>query len=104
LTTASPPSHTSLSLHDALPIFYFLRVDPMTANTGSTVSSPESIGSRFRKNGPELKPDFIRPQVKSPVDQPSRSSAKAYARASGRSEEHTSELQSPDHLVCRLLL
>src|SRR5947208_6530225 len=26
------------------------------------------------------------------------------AYASRRSEEHTSELQSPDHLVCRLLL
>src|SRR5207244_8396038 len=26
------------------------------------------------------------------------------AASSGRSEEHTSELQSPDHLVCRLLL
>src|SRR5260363_311312 len=26
------------------------------------------------------------------------------AYGSGRSEEHTSELQSPDHLVCRLLL
>src|SRR5438552_8975308 len=25
-------------------------------------------------------------------------------KAVGRSEEHTSELQSPDHLVCRLLL
>src|SRR5258708_10698214 len=25
-------------------------------------------------------------------------------RRRGRSEEHTSELQSPDHLVCRLLL
>src|SRR5207244_8319127 len=25
-------------------------------------------------------------------------------REAGRSEEHTSELQSPDHLVCRLLL
>src|SRR5258708_23752079 len=25
-------------------------------------------------------------------------------RAGNRSEEHTSELQSPDHLVCRLLL
>src|SRR5947208_12524642 len=25
-------------------------------------------------------------------------------RLKGRSEEHTSELQSPDHLVCRLLL
>src|SRR5258708_15609117 len=27
-----------------------------------------------------------------------------YSRVSSRSEEHTSELQSPDHLVCRLLL
>src|SRR5438552_10091407 len=26
------------------------------------------------------------------------------SRAGDRSEEHTSELQSPDHLVCRLLL
>src|SRR5258708_10081414 len=26
------------------------------------------------------------------------------SRSSSRSEEHTSELQSPDHLVCRLLL
>src|SRR5258708_28727743 len=28
----------------------------------------------------------------------------ACTKASSRSEEHTSELQSPDHLVCRLLL
>src|SRR5207244_5508313 len=28
----------------------------------------------------------------------------ALARHQERSEEHTSELQSPDHLVCRLLL
>src|SRR5258708_22546023 len=27
-----------------------------------------------------------------------------WAASDGRSEEHTSELQSPDHLVCRLLL
>src|SRR5258708_37865450 len=27
-----------------------------------------------------------------------------HANFRGRSEEHTSELQSPDHLVCRLLL
>src|SRR5207244_13639249 len=42
-----------------------------------------------------------------------RSTATAYTSAtrcsrrgttSSRSEEHTSELQSPDHLVCRLLL
>src|SRR5207244_13420599 len=29
--------------------------------------------------------------------------ARAQAHVSSRSEEHTSELQSPDHLVCRLL-
>src|SRR5207244_11262683 len=34
-----------------------------------------------------LKPEFMHP-----------------GRAVQRSEEHTSELQSPDHLVCRLLL
>src|SRR5207244_4971940 len=31
-------------------------------------------------------------------------SGDAHADGQGRSEEHTSELQSPDHLVCRLLL
>src|SRR5258708_11496354 len=36
---------------------------------------------------------------------PRRGSRKvASARRPTRSEEHTSELQSPDHLVCRLLL
>src|SRR5258708_29562543 len=33
-----------------------------------------------------------------------RSGRTAPARRRERSEEHTSELQSPDHLVCRLLL
>src|SRR5947208_4671765 len=38
---------------------------------------------------------------------PSRASSSAVSRPRplpARSEEHTSELQSPDHLVCRLLL
>src|SRR5258708_14305572 len=37
---------------------------------------------------------------------PSGAATRPYGRARGvgRSEEHTSELQSPDHLVCRLLL
>src|SRR5690348_17911912 len=34
----------------------------------------------------------------------SRTSAEPVARSRSRSEEHTSELQSPVHLVCRLLL
>src|SRR5947208_11571784 len=33
-----------------------------------------------------------------------RNSKSCVARRIVRSEEHTSELQSPDHLVCRLLL
>src|SRR5947208_5395138 len=37
-----------------------------------------------------------------PRDSPGRVSRAG--SATGRSEEHTSELQSPDHLVCRLLL
>src|SRR5438552_6150744 len=34
----------------------------------------------------------------------SASSAESARCSPSRSEEHTSELQSPDHLVCRLLL
>src|SRR5258708_40375579 len=33
-----------------------------------------------------------------------RAGADGVDRRDARSEEHTSELQSPDHLVCRLLL
>src|SRR5258708_26763087 len=32
------------------------------------------------------------------------STSSAFMEYNSRSEEHTSELQSPDHLVCRLLL
>src|SRR5258708_27962232 len=42
-----------------------------------------------------------------PRDEPPcrfRRSAQAHPIDHRRSEEHTSELQSPDHLVCRLLL
>src|SRR5258708_12671206 len=39
-----------------------------------------------------------------PVEAAAPARPRAGAAASTRSEEHTSELQSPDHLVCRLLL
>src|SRR5207244_9869060 len=38
------------------------------------------------------------------VDAPAGRTSAQSARGCPRSEEHTSELQSPDHLVCRLLL
>src|SRR5438552_11262647 len=37
-------------------------------------------------------------------DQLRPTAARTDPKATERSEEHTSELQSPDHLVCRLLL
>src|SRR5438552_12652158 len=38
------------------------------------------------------------------IQLPSWRQGRLSSAAMGRSEEHTSELQSPDHLVCRLLL
>src|SRR5215216_7976596 len=47
--------------------------------------------------------------IREPVEHPPRSrpgsgAPEREAAEVARSEEHTSELQSPDHLVCRLLL
>src|SRR5258708_17823903 len=71
--TATTEIYT-LSLHDALPIFY-LHVSRLVF-------------------GNEL---LLRYLLKPVVDE-------ALAIPMTRSEKHTSELQSPDHLVCRLLL
>src|SRR5258708_37571834 len=74
--TATTEIYT-LSLHDALPI-----------STATAISAP---GSVTKAGGTMLAPMPSFPDV-SPSSIPVRS------------EEHTSELQSPDHLVCRLLL
>src|SRR5258708_21991622 len=44
------------------------------------------------------------PPTTSLVSPADAAACEASLRTSSRSEEHTSELQSPDHLVCRLLL
>src|SRR5207244_12621390 len=75
----TPPTTSelyTLSLHDALPISQRPR--------GGCAS-----GCRSRPRG----------RARS---RPGR--CRAARRRARRSEEHTSELQSPDHLVCRLLL
>src|SRR5258708_26590114 len=64
----------TLSLHDALPIL-----------TG-TVELPAGTEMVMPGDNVEITAELIHPI------------------AMERSEEHTSELQSPDHLVCRLLL
>src|SRR5258708_29561509 len=72
--TATTEIYT-LSLHDALPISLAI----------STITLHELIHGADKSRRPEFQRELV------------------MALAS-RSEEHTSELQSPDHLVCRLLL
>src|SRR3712207_8472919 len=84
--TATPEIYT-LSLHDALPIF------TATDHDDVLVAEEEPVtGGTGRDAAAEQPPLVLQAQV--PV-----------LRAGGhRSEEHTSELQSRQYLVCRLLL
>src|SRR5437899_9403662 len=69
-------NNSTLSLHDALPIFPPTRRGVLGVQVRGR-DAPRSAGARDRIAGPD-------PHL--------------------RSEEHTSELQSLRHLVCRLLL
>src|SRR3712207_7616265 len=78
--TATTEIYT-LSLHDALPIS--LRRDEADAQPAEP---PHAVSARAAGAGPDLR------------------RRRRAARAGPRSEEHTSELQSRQYLVCRLLL
>src|SRR5437762_4747303 len=87
--TATTEIYT-LSLHDALPI-YAVKADKRTSLTA-----------------PECKLVCDAYGIPVPKEGVAKSAAEAAKIASAmgfpRSEEHTSELQSPMYLVCRLLL
>src|SRR5438552_18623741 len=78
--TATTAIYT-LSLHDALPI----------SRTSGRCGARGCRGTRPRAPRGSRASGARRPPPPPP-------------RPPARSEEHTSELQSPDHLVCRLLL
>src|SRR5256886_12587415 len=73
--------------------------------SSSRARSSRSSTSRLIRSDSRLMPVMARPRSSGRAAAPRRNSS-AYARtaASGRSEEHTSELQSQSDLVCRLLL
>src|SRR5947208_14703914 len=79
--TATTEIYT-LSLHDALPI---LRRPSGGRRHRRRAAAGEGAGRPRRRVARAARADRV-------------------TRRRGRSEEHTSELQSPDHLVCRLLL
>src|SRR5688500_19275165 len=58
----------------------------------------------FRSRDGSLGPYMTGCQLTSPTTAPSSMRSMSRRPRSGRSEEHTSELQSPCNLVCRLLL
>src|SRR5207244_11752472 len=99
--TSSPPI-SSLSLHDALPIFL--------VDAGGGVAIGLAVGwliAEVRKRIDDVNTELTISLFSAygafvPADQLGVSGVLAVVTA--RSEEHTSELQSPDHLVCRLLL
>src|SRR5690625_7450363 len=78
LLLASSTVLDALSLHDALPISL-----PLIASAWPSTSR-ESL-------------------TLTPSDSAKNSASRCLANSSERSEEHTSELQSRGHLVCRLL-
>src|SRR5690606_40806549 len=91
MLTPAPQIYT-LSLHDALPISYPSVIAPMfSASTRTRPSKPSSS-----RRSPVVMARESEAGVESPV-----SEGKAMC---ARSEEHTSELQSRENLVCRLLL
>src|SRR5207248_11162658 len=92
----TPPTHLSpLSLHDALPI-----CSTTGAEAGPAVSRPALTPASGPSHAPIRFPAAPQPGllVSDPTT-PGRNT-----QVEPRSEEHTSELQSPYDLVCRLLL
>src|SRR5207244_11524766 len=98
-TRPHPPS-----LHDALPISDFATAGNLwlwlpqfraTLEQGYTLRLAEQVAVLAPTSGTAQ--GFFNTQPDS-----AERSGRPYLQA--RSEEHTSELQSPDHLVCRLLL
>src|SRR5207244_11159245 len=98
-TQRCPPS-----LHDALPIWRRPALDLLHARRRGRSRPARGAGPaevrRLRMNR------FVRPLAAAAaalvVAAPAAAGVSVTSVNTGRSEEHTSELQSPDHLVCRL--
>src|SRR5207244_8763364 len=95
-----PPYIHPPSLHDALPIL--LRVRYLVEGSVRRAGARVRVSVRLVKaaNGFRIWGE----ETIAPPRTCWRSRRRSPARWRDRSEEHTSELQSPDHLVCRLLL
>src|SRR5207244_12346427 len=87
----------TLSLHDALPICK-PKTDGQKPPNAKLASRKTDVENRPHRNLKQQQHYERRIHTRLPIVR------RAHRVRSARSEEHTSELQSPDHLVCRLLL
>src|SRR5690606_39945064 len=90
------PSRTDIyapPLHDALPIWDTSRVNEILNRAQIRSLFPRDIKFRWTANSIDVSGNYFR-----------LIALKAATRDGRRSEEHTSELQSRENLVCRLLL
>src|SRR5690606_41703151 len=87
-----------LSLHDALPI------SPSAASSSPTCRSSSRRWSPASRSGRSSTPASTRPPRRSSARASTTSASPPRGLRAWRSEEHTSELQSRENLVCRLLL
>src|SRR5207248_10837075 len=90
-TTAPTTYVHPLSLHDALPIFAIAAAALLV-----TLIAPDVP--------PAVKSEEFPPQINLNLETLTESRQPQTMQFRSRSEEHTSELQSPYDLVCRLLL
>src|SRR5205814_9254519 len=97
----SPPAVSTLSLHDALPIS---RVDILTGTLGKALGGGSGGYIAARREVIEWLRQRSRPYLFSNSIPPVVAAASLAVLELLRSEEHTSELQSLRHIVCRLLL
>src|SRR5207248_11434824 len=99
-----PVDSSTLSLHDALPIYPLCRgaifglIMLLTRASGAAAQEHERVLADFNKDGGIFK----NAKAVETVDALHGKAAKI-DKDNSRSEEHTSELQSPYDLVCRLL-
>src|SRR5207244_11895961 len=101
-TSAAAHQISPLSLHDALPILRKL----LRTQIWPVIGSPAVSGSTSSRTAATMLKSFFLGRQSFRVEE-AFSIGQIGGRVTpelARSEEHTSELQSPDHLVCRLLL
>src|SRR5262249_60391676 len=103
-TSLSTPDAFPLSLHDALPISRRVQHDgdrQSQSRDRQLYQSPNRLDHDQAISG--LNPGPLQAVVKNRVLIREQVKARGMVHHANRSEEHTSELQSLTHIVCRLL-